>query len=145
VAPVGRSFYACGIRERAGTSYTRQKQGFAERLPALVANSDRFSLRGLGRELGVDHAHLSRIVAGRQKASLGLIVAVCRLLGVSPYDMPEVREATVAERIARDAHMRDRLFIEVLNSKEDPESPVPGEAEARRYRPRMSASSSDLM
>lgn len=92
-------------------------------------------MRALARELGVDHAHLSRIVSGKTKPTLGLIMRASEALGVNYFQFPEMREAAVVERVCRDPTMRDRFFVEVLNWKEDPEYPPPGADEAKRYRP----------
>lgn len=93
-------------------------------------------MRALARELGVHHAHLSRIASGKAHPTLGLILRSCELLGVGYLELPEMREALIIDRIRRDPKMRDRLFLEVFNWREDPEPPPPGTEEAKRYRPR---------
>jgi transcriptional regulator with XRE-family HTH domain len=126
-------------RGRLGTGYTREKRTFGERLPTLLeqqarAGREPATMRALARELGINHAHLSRIVSGKTNPTLGLIMRTSEILGVGYFEVPEMREAAVVERVSRDPKMRDRLFTEVLNWKEDPEHPPPGTDEAKRYR-----------
>jgi transcriptional regulator with XRE-family HTH domain len=136
------------MRHRRGEREAKQKRGFGERLPSLLSDSrygrGRFSLRSLARELGVDHAHLSRIVKGKTKPTVGLILRTCEILHVSYLEFPEMREAIVNDRISRDAKMRDRLFVEVMNWVEENPPPPPGTAEKARYRPTSSEISATL-
>jgi transcriptional regulator with XRE-family HTH domain len=125
------------MKERRGARYIKEKRGFGERLPALIADrrGGTFTLRRLARELGVDHAHLSRIVNGKSKPTLGLILRASEILGVSYLEFPEMREAIVNDRISRDAKMRDTLFIEVMNWVEENPPPPPGSGEKAKYQP----------
>lgn len=54
-----------------------------------------------------------------------------------------MREAIVADRIGRDPKMRDRLYLEVLNWREETPMPPPGAEESKRYRPRVVGRSRD--
>lgn len=85
----------------------------------------------------------ARQAAGTRRPTLGLILRACELLGVSYHEIPEMREAIVADRIGRDPKMRDRLYLEVLNWREETPMPPPGAEESKRYRPRVVGRSRD--
>ena len=82
-----------------------------EELPRLLEEKG-LTLRSLARAVGVNHAHLSRIVRhqGGKTAGPDLARRVAEAFGLPPDFFPEYREATVVERVRRDANLRDELY-----------------------------------
>jgi transcriptional regulator with XRE-family HTH domain len=84
---------------------------FNEELPRLLDERG-ISLRMLAKEVGVSDSHLSRALrrADYKRASPQLMTRIASALGL-PHDyFPEVREATVIDRITSDAGLRDELY-----------------------------------
>jgi len=69
--------------------------------------------RGLGRQVGVSQAHLSRIRTGRKTATVELIEDVAASLGIDSDYFIEVRVATIVDRVMADAAVRDRLYSQL--------------------------------
>lgn len=71
------------------------------------------SLRSIASKLGVDVAHLSRVLAGAKPASPALIVRAADLLEFAPEDCSEYRRAVVRLAVGRDTAALDAVFERV--------------------------------
>jgi len=73
------------------------------------------SLRRLAQLTGVDVAHLSRVLRGKNgKRPTGeLARRVADALELPAFYFPESRELAVREELARDPGLRERVFAEI--------------------------------
>jgi transcriptional regulator with XRE-family HTH domain len=86
----------------------------ADELPRLLAERG-LSVRELGRRMGIDHGHISRIVhQQRGKVASGdLAGRIAVELGLPADYFPEYRRAAVVAAIAQDPALLDRLYHEI--------------------------------
>ena len=89
----------------------RTNRPFVDEVPRLLAERE-ISIRQLARLVGVDIAHLSRVLRGAdyKRVSEGLARRVAIAFGLAEDYFPEAREAVVIERVRRDAAFRDELY-----------------------------------
>lgn len=88
---------------------------FAEEVVSLLSERG-MSQRALARATGVNQAHLSRVLSGRNPPSLVLIASVTEALELAPDYFIESQLATISERLAWDAPLRDRVYKLVTGS-----------------------------
>jgi transcriptional regulator with XRE-family HTH domain len=91
----------------------RTDQPFRDAMPGLLAERG-VSLRELGRRLGMDAAHLSRVRRGRKRLSPDLPRRVAVTLGLPEDYFPETREEAILDAVRRDPRLRERIYEQVL-------------------------------
>jgi transcriptional regulator with XRE-family HTH domain len=84
---------------------------FAEELPRLLEERG-LSQRKLAQLIDLNPSHLSRVLRGADKTrpSIDLIRRIAKALHLPPGYFPELREASVIERLKADPGLRDRLY-----------------------------------
>jgi transcriptional regulator with XRE-family HTH domain len=86
-------------------------QAFREAVGELM-NERGWSQRDLSAAVGVDPAHISRLLqrGSRLRATPQLMTRVARAFGVDPEFFVEYREWCVLEEVRRNPTLRERLF-----------------------------------
>jgi transcriptional regulator with XRE-family HTH domain len=93
------------------------QKGFAETLPALLAERN-LSLRSLAREVGgLDHAYLSRMLRGDAPVNVAHAERIARYFEIPPDHFPEIREARVLAAVRADPKLRDKAYRRYLQKK----------------------------
>lgn len=94
---------------------TRTEKALPDALPQLLRDRG-LTLRQLAQDVGIDHAHLSRVIArvGSKRASGDLARRVAESLGLPADYFPEYRAQFLIKRIESDATLRDELYDHVV-------------------------------
>jgi transcriptional regulator with XRE-family HTH domain len=89
----------------------RSDRPLVEALPDLLEERG-LSLRSLARKAQVNASHLSRVLRGAdaKRATPHLARRIARALELPDDYFPEVREASVVQRIQADPAWRDKLY-----------------------------------
>ena len=84
---------------------------FAEELPRLLEERG-LSQRKLAQLIDLNPSHLSRVLRGADKTrpSIDLIRRIAKALHLPAGYFPELREASVIERLKSDPGLRERLY-----------------------------------
>jgi transcriptional regulator with XRE-family HTH domain len=86
-------------------------KAFAEELQRLLAERG-LSQRKLAQMIDLNPSHLSRVLRGadRTHPSTALIRRIAEALNLPAGYFPELREATVIEKVKKDPQLRDQLY-----------------------------------
>lgn len=89
-----------------------------EELPGLLVANE-MTLRELARRVGVDPAHLSRLLNGKRTSPTGSLAGrVATALALPEDYFPEFRRGAVIAWIDRDPSTRDRLYTAARRASE---------------------------
>ncbi len=90
----------------------RAKQPLCEEL-AFVLGEQRVSQRELARRLGVNQAHLSRVLAGQKTPTNPLIEAIAEALSLPEDYFIETRVQRISEALMADPALREEIYTRI--------------------------------
>jgi transcriptional regulator with XRE-family HTH domain len=99
------------VPSSGGSGSARASRPLRDELPRLL-DERRLTLRALARSVGVDHAHLSRVLRQRdgKRPTAELAVRIAKALELPEDFFVEFREAAVVEAVRQDGALRDDLY-----------------------------------
>lgn len=97
-----------------GAKWTQQRVG--EALPALLEEAG-MSSRALARAIGIDQAHISRVMNGHLPASAEFAARVSEEFGLPIDYFADYREASVVEAVREDPALRDRVYRRLASKR----------------------------